>query len=53
MTRYTSVTDSDREAMLAVIGVARVEDLFAEIPESVRLTRPLALVAGLGEAEVY
>ena len=53
MTRYTPVTDSDREAMLAVIGVARVEDLFAEIPESVRLTRPLALAAGLGEAEVY
>ncbi|HEY1774662.1 MAG TPA: aminomethyl-transferring glycine dehydrogenase subunit GcvPA [Solirubrobacteraceae bacterium] len=53
MTRYTSVTDSDREAMLAEIGVASVEELFAEIPTSLRLGRALELPAGLGEAEVY
>jgi glycine dehydrogenase subunit 1 len=53
MTRYTSVTDSDREAMLAQIGVASVEELFAEIPASLRLARALELPAGLGEAEVY
>ena len=53
MTRYTPVTDSDREAMLAAIGVASIEELFGEIPESVRLRRPIELAEGLGEAEVY
>jgi len=53
MTRYTAVTDTDRSAMLEAIGVASVEELFAEIPASVRLRRDLELPAGLGEAEVY
>src|SRR5215469_3701344 len=39
--------------MLAAIGVDRLEDLFAEIPESLRLRRPLALDDGLSEQEVY
>jgi glycine dehydrogenase subunit 1 len=53
MSRYTAVTDQDREAMLAAIGVASIEELFAEIPAAVRLDRPLELPGGLGEAEVY
>ena len=53
MTRYTPVTDSDRAAMLAEIGVASVDELFAEIPQSLRLQRALELPGGLGEAEVY
>ena len=53
MTRYTSVTDSDRAAMLAEIGVGSVDELFAEIPQALRLKRALELPAGLGEAEVY
>ncbi|MGD1051967.1 MAG: aminomethyl-transferring glycine dehydrogenase subunit GcvPA [Solirubrobacteraceae bacterium] len=53
MSRYTAVTDDDRAAMLEAIGVASVEELFGEIPESVRLGRALDLPAGLGEAEVY
>ena len=53
MTRYTAVTDADRRAMLAAIGVASVDDLFAGIPESVRRSAPLDLPAPLGEAEVY
>jgi glycine dehydrogenase subunit 1 len=53
MTRYTAVTDDDRAAMLAAIGVASVEELFAEIPAAVRLGRELELPAGRGEAEVY
>jgi len=28
MSRYTAVTDSDRQAMLETIGVAGVEELF-------------------------
>ena len=53
MSRYTAVTDDDREAMLEAIGVASVEELFGEIPGAVRLGRALELPAGLGEAEVY
>ena len=29
---YLSLTDADREAMLAAIGVASVEELFRDIP---------------------
>jgi glycine dehydrogenase subunit 1 len=39
--------------MLAQIGVASVEELFADIPVRLRLSRPLALDAGLSELEVY
>jgi glycine dehydrogenase subunit 1 len=53
MTRYTSATDLDRERMLAAIGVGSVEELFADVPEELRLGRPLALEDGLGEAQVY
>ncbi len=54
MTTYTSVTDSDLAAMLAAIGVSTVEEIFdRQIPESVRLRRPLALPDGMGEQDVY
>src|SRR5690349_1809453 len=53
MSRYTSATDADRQAMLDAIGVGSVEDLFAEIPAGVRLQRPLDLPAGLAEQDVY
>ena len=41
MTRYTSATERDREQMLAKIGVRSIDDLFEDIPASVRLDRPL------------
>ncbi len=53
MTSYVSATDADRREMLAEIGVASIEELFADIPESLRLRRPLALGPGLSEQEVY
>jgi len=53
LSRYTSVTEQDLEQMLATIGVATVEDLFADIPPVLRLGRPLALDEGLSEQEVY
>ena len=49
---YLSLTDADREAMLERIGVADVEDLFAELPEGVRLGRDLELPPALGEQEL-
>ncbi len=53
MTRYTSATDSDRAEMLDAIGVGHTDELFEQIPEPLRLDRPLALPGGLGEAEVF
>jgi glycine dehydrogenase subunit 1 len=39
--------------MLRAIGVASIEELFADIPAHLRLARPLALDDGLSELEVY
>jgi len=50
--RYLSVTDSDREAMLAAIGVSSVDELFREIPEGVRFRRELALEPARSEQEI-
>src|SRR4051794_8644287 len=53
MSRYTSATTADRQEMLDAIGVGSIDDLFADVPEGVRLGRPLDLPAGLSEPEVY
>jgi glycine dehydrogenase subunit 1 len=53
LSRYTSITDQDLEAMLGAIGVGSIEDLFADIPESVRLDREIDLPPGLSEQEVH
>jgi glycine cleavage system P protein (glycine dehydrogenase) subunit 1 len=50
---YTSATDADRREMLEAIGVRSIEDLFADIPEGVRLERALDLPPGLSEQEVF
>ena len=49
---YLSLTDRDREQMLAAIGVASVEDLFREIPRESQLQRPLDLEPPLSEPEL-
>ncbi len=48
---YSPHTEADRVAMLEAIGVASVDDLFADIPESVRATR-FDLPSPLTEQEV-
>jgi glycine dehydrogenase subunit 1 len=53
LSRYTSATDADREAMLERIGAASIDELFADVPEGVRLDRPLDLPPGKPEQEVY
>jgi glycine dehydrogenase subunit 1 len=53
LTKYTAVTDADRREMLKAIGVGSIEDLFADIPQALRLTRGLELDAGRAEQEVY
>jgi glycine dehydrogenase subunit 1 len=53
MTRYTSVTDADRRAMLDAVGAESVDDLFEQIPAEVRLDRHLDLPPGLTETECF
>src|SRR5919205_3662728 len=53
MTRYTSATDADRRAMLDRIGVSSLDDLFADVPEHLRLGRPLDLPEGMSEQDVF
>ena len=53
MSRYTSATDADRKAMLERIGAGSIDELFADIPEGVRLDRPIDLPPGKPEQEVY
>ena len=49
---YLSLTDTDRTEMLATIGAGSIEELFASIPPSVRLGRPLHLGHALSELEL-
>jgi glycine dehydrogenase subunit 1 len=50
--RYLPLTDADRRAMLARIGVPSVESLFRDVPDSVRLARPVDLPPYQGELAV-
>lgn len=51
--RYIPITQGDKEAMLRDIGVSSTEELFAaNIPQDVRLDRPLNLPAPLTEMEI-
>ena len=54
MSRYTSITPADLDAMLAAIGAGSLQEIFdRQIPEAVRLGRELDLPAGRPEQEVY
>lgn len=49
---FVPTTDGEREAMLAAIGVADVDELFSAIPETLRLSGDLPLPPGMVEAEL-
>jgi glycine dehydrogenase subunit 1 len=49
---YLSITDADREAMLAAIGVSSVDELFEQIPAGVRFGRELDVPPELTELEL-
>jgi glycine dehydrogenase subunit 1 len=54
LSRYTSITPADLDTMLEAIGVPSIEALFdRQIPEGVRLRRPLELPDGRPEQDVY
>jgi glycine dehydrogenase subunit 1 len=49
---YILNTTDDRKQMLAAIGAASVDDLFAMVPARVRLKRPLDIPPALSEMEL-
>jgi len=50
--RYLPLTDADRRAMLAKIGVTDIDALFADIPQDKRLAGLIDLPKAKGELEV-
>ena len=52
MGRYIPNTDEEQKKMLEEIGFSSFEELFAQIPEKVRLKRELELPEGKSELEV-
>jgi glycine dehydrogenase subunit 1 len=50
--RFAPHTERDVSEMLAAIGLRDMDDLFAQIPPSVRLDRPLDLPEGVSEMEI-
>ena len=49
---FLSLTEADRDQMLATIGVGSVDGLFVDIPPGVRLARALELEPALSELEL-
>jgi glycine dehydrogenase subunit 1 len=49
---FLSLTERDRDEMLAAVGVASVEELFRDIPEALRFERELDLEPALSEPEI-
>jgi glycine dehydrogenase subunit 1 len=50
---FLGLTDSDREEMLAAVGVGSVDELFGDLPEAVRFRGDLELERPLSEQEVF
>lgn len=40
--RYLPLTDTDRQAMLSVIGAKNIDDLFVDVPAEAQLAEPIA-----------
>jgi glycine dehydrogenase subunit 1 len=49
---YIPHTDDEVERMLAFLGLSSLEDLFAVVPEALKLQRELELADGVGEPDV-
>jgi len=50
--RYLPKSDEERRAMLAEIGAASIDDLFASIPAEYRITRDLEVPRQQAESDL-
>jgi glycine dehydrogenase subunit 1 len=51
--RYLPLTDADREQMLGVIGVKKIDDLFVDVPKDALLKDLVDLPRAQGELDVH
>ncbi len=49
---YLLNSEEGQKEMLAAIGVSSIEELYAQLPEKIRLKQPLDIPSGLSELEV-
>ena len=49
---YSPATDDDLRHMLDALGVASVDELYADLPPGIRLYAPLDLPLGVAEPEL-
>ena len=49
---YISLSDADRQAMLAAVGIGSVDELFCCIPEEIRMKRELDLPSPMAEPDL-
>lgn len=52
MSQYIPCTEDQQKEMLSDIGINSIDDLFADIPEEIKLKRPLNLHASMPEMEI-
>ncbi|RKX89251.1 MAG: aminomethyl-transferring glycine dehydrogenase subunit GcvPA [Spirochaetes bacterium] len=53
MIPYLPHSEAEIEAMLKKIGVSSIEDLFSDVPEAVRFSKPLNMPDSMAEADVF
>ena len=52
MPSYVPHTDAELQSMLAFLGLASLDELFATVPQALRLAGGLDLASGLSEPDV-
>ena len=52
MATYVPITPEEEQSMLEVCGLQRMDDLYGDVPASVRLKAPLNLPQGMAEKDV-
>ena len=52
MSRYIPNTEEDRARMMAAIGISSIDELFADIPEELKLKMPMNLPESMPELEL-
>ena len=52
MFKYLPLTEANLDAMLALLRIQSIEDLLKDIPQSIRLTKPYALLPQLSESQL-
>ena len=50
--RYLPMTDEDRKQMMQAVGISDIDELFADIPDSVRYRGSLPIPPAMSEPEL-